>query len=66
MDDKNNDKKSGIEVYKNGDKFIGNKKISKIYQGSHLNDKRNGQGTYIYKNEDRYEGNWKDDMKVFI
>ena len=31
-----------------------------------MNDKRNGQGTYIYKNEDRYEGNWKDDMKVFI
>ena len=20
----------------------------------------------LYKNEDRYEGNWKDDMKVFI
>ena len=28
-----------------------------------MNNKRNGQGTYLFINGDKYEGEWKDDLK---
>ena len=41
------------KTYKNGD----------VYEGSFVNGKREGKGTYIFKNGDKYEGEFKAGMK---
>ena len=41
------------KTYKNGD----------VYEGSFVNGKREGKGTYIFKNGDKYEGDFKGGMK---
>ena len=33
------------------------------YNGSWLNDEKNGRGSMKYNNEDRYEGEWKKGLK---
>ena len=34
-----------------------------LYEGDWINDKREGQGTYVWKNGSKYIGSWKDDKK---
>lgn len=66
----------GTYLFKNGDKFTGEWKNSKIfnqgryyynngerYVGEFENGKINGSGTYYYNSGNRYEGTWKDGIK---
>lgn len=67
---------TGTYLFKNGDKFSGQWKDSKIfnrgtyfykngekYVGEFENGKINGTGTYYYNSGNRYEGTWKDGIK---
>ena len=38
-------------------------KLGTKYKGSHLNDKREGFGTYYYAGGNKYVGDWKDNKK---
>jgi hypothetical protein len=66
----------GTYLFKNGDKFSGEWKNSKIfnqgtyfykngekYVGEFENGKINGTGTYYYNSGNRYEGSWQDGIK---
>ncbi|EFC41252.1 predicted protein [Naegleria gruberi] len=59
----------GVTVYEGTwerDRKFGQAKIilsNGIYEGSIVNDVKEGYGVYSYKNGDVYEGNWKQDKK---
>lgn len=58
--------------YKNGQrsgygKYVFRKVKGKMrnacYMGHYVNNKKNGQGTFMYPDGAKYEGSWKDDLR---